>query len=63
MSHLDLIPNRHQACRQVVVILTHESICYHEVVDIAKDERMLGCVEMFGFEESGGVVAPVSKWV
>jgi len=24
---------------------------------------VLGCVEVFGFEKGGGVVAPVTKWV
>jgi hypothetical protein len=63
MAHLNLLPNRHQALRQMIIILPHQSICYHYVVDITQYERVLGSVDMFGFEECSGVVAPVTEWV
>jgi len=63
MTHLNLLCDRDQAFRQVIVILPHEPIRYHYVVNIGEYESVLRGVEVFSFKECDGVIAPVTQGV
>ena len=63
MAHLNLLPNRHQALCQIIVIFPHQPIRDHDVVDIAQYKCVLGGVEVFGPKKGGGMVAPVTEGV
>ena len=61
-AHL-LLPNRDQTPRQIVVVLPHQAVGDHDVVDVAQDEGVLRSVGVFGAEEGRGVRTPVAVWV
>lgn len=63
MAHLDLVADGHHAPCEVVIVLAKEVDGDHDVVDIGEHQRMLGCVFVFGLEECGGVLAPVTEGV
>lgn len=63
MGHPDLLSNWHQTFRQVVIVVPHQPICDHQVVDVAEYECVLSCVDVFSFEKGCGMIAPVPKWI
>ena len=63
VAHLNLISNRHQTRCQIIVVFPHQPICEHYVVDITEYERVLGRIEVSGFEKGSGVIAPVTERV
>lgn len=72
LEHGDALVHRHadlpladgdHALGEVLVVLGQELDCHHEVVDVVKDQGVVGGVGVLGLEESHRVVTPVAERV
>jgi len=63
MAPSNLVPNWHQTIGEMVVVLLQKLIGYHEIVNIPKHESPFAFILPLCFEETQGMVAPVTTWV
>ena len=63
MVHIDLVANGYEALGKVIVVLPHEVVGDHEIVDIVEYERSTLLVLFFGLHKCDRVVTPVTARV
>lgn len=61
--HVDLIPNRDEAFRQVHVVLAQQTESEHVVVDVVEYQSTTIAICLFRLEEVQRLVTPVATWV